>query len=170
LYDGKQVKWEPKTVASDESKNADAASADLIVAEEAPTAPEAEVLAEPTDSPVSAPVAAEISTPAVEASKQIEIEQTPATSSVSPTEASEPIEKAEKAAVPAAVATSPSVEKLDAAVIVSQVKREVAPEALVLKDIPIDSTGTKDAGVPSTEDVLRAQQAVAKTFLTILVR
>ena len=185
MYDGKQVKWEPKTVASVELKSADAASVDSIVAEVAPAAPESEVLAEPTDSPVSAsvPAAAEITTPAsspVEASTEIEIAQTPATSTVSPVEVSEPIEKtepptpapkaAEKVAVTAAVATSPPVEKLDAAVIVSQVKKEVAPEALVLKDIPINSDVTKDAGVPSTEDVLRAQQAVAKTFLTIMVR
>ncbi len=167
LYDGKQVKWEPKAITTTEEKI-------VVVESDLPVESSAEVpnlvttdsesISMPTDSSVSAPVtaAAEVATPVVSLPEIIKAEEAPAL-------AASAVSLVEKTQPPApVVVTPPPMEKLESVVVVSQVKREVAPEALVLKDIPINSSEMKE-GVPTTEDVLRAQQAVAKTFLNILV-
>ena len=169
LYDGKQVKWEPKAITTTEEKI-------VVVESDLPVESSAEVpnlvttdsesISVPTDSSVSAPVttaAAEVATPVVSLPEITKAEEAPAL-------AASAVSLVEKTQPPApVVVTPPPMEKLESVIVVSQVKREVAPEALVLKDIPINSSETKEAGVPTTEDVLRAQQAVAKTFLNILV-
>ena len=164
LYDGKQVKWEPKAITTTEEKI-------VVVESDLPVESSAEVpnlvttdsesISMPTDSSVVT-AAAEVATQVVSLPEIIKAEEAPAL-------AASAVSLVEKTQPPApVVVTPPPMEKLESVVVVSQVKREVAPEALVLKDIPINSSEMKE-GVPTTEDVLRAQQAVAKTFLNILV-
>jgi hypothetical protein len=44
----------------------------------------------------------------------------------------------------------------------------VSPEALVLKDIPIASEVATEKSAVSAVDVLKAQQAVAKSFISLV--
>jgi len=151
IYDGKQVKWDPAASSSSEpqlDKPVVPVAVDTAVAvsETTPEIPPAE--AAPPAVAVAVTPVPEVTAPVAEALVD---------------KVAEPVAPAavKSKAVPAASTPIEVFTSTESAVIPA---KTLSPEALALKDVPIDQSAPKKESV-STVDVLKAQQAVAKSFL-----
>ena len=174
MYDGKQVKWDPSR--SNSTANGSSPTIESIESTNsnpAPDSPSSEVLPLPAENeiqPIVSTPSAVVETvqPSLPVEPKVEPKvEVPKAKVVAP-KVEAPKVEAPKVEAPKVEVPKAPVVPIEATVTFSKEKPSVAPEGLILKDIPIDTSVKETSVGPSTEDILKAQQAVAKSFLALV--